>query len=234
MKIVLSAVMVFLAVGTAAGIPMDIRSANLEPSRNGRPRPPVMVPPDATNNLALGCRVTASAKPTLLDQAKHLTPLGGLACITDGYKDHDDEHVNLPSGKQWVQLDLGKTQEVWAVQIWHWYDYGCAYRDVVVQLSNDPGFTRGVVTVFNNDHDNSAGLGAGKEKEYIEDNKGRCFPVEGVRARYIRFYSDGSTESPASRYTEIEVYGRAPVTRLSREEEPRVQLRINIPKPIFM
>ncbi|MEI7945189.1 MAG: hypothetical protein WCJ02_00765 [bacterium] len=234
MRIVLSAVMGLLAVGMAAGRPMDIRSANLEPSRNGRPRPPVLVPPDATNSLALGCRVTASAEPMLLDRTEHSSPLGGLACITDGYKEHDDEHVNLPSGSQWVQLDLGKTQEVWAVQIWHWYDYGCAYRDVVVQLSNDSGFTHGVVTVFNNDHDNSAGLGAGKEKEYIENNEGRCFPVEGVRARYIRFYSNGSTETPASRYTEIEVYGREPVTRLSREEQPRVRLRIMIPKPIFM
>ena len=49
----------------ASSRPMDIRPANLEPSRGGPSRPPVWVAPDATTNLALGCRVTASAEPTL-------------------------------------------------------------------------------------------------------------------------------------------------------------------------
>jgi hypothetical protein len=221
-----------LAAGFAAGRPMDIRSPNLEPSRGGKPRPPVTVPPDATNNLALACRVTASAEPTFQNTAEHQTPLGELPCVTDGDKEHDDAYVGLPPGKQWVQLDLGKTQEVWAVQVWHWYDYACVYRDVVVQLSNDPDFSDGVVTVFNNDHDNSAGLGIGRDKEYIETNEGRCLPVDGVCVRYLRFYSSGCTETPINRYTEIEVYGRAPVA-VPQKDEPRVRLRIVLPKPIF-
>ncbi|HNX35395.1 MAG TPA: hypothetical protein PKM57_12250 [Kiritimatiellia bacterium] len=213
--------------------PMDIRSPNLEASRNGKQRPPVYVPMDATNNLALGCRVTASAEPTLQDSAERHFPLGDLTCVSDGTKEHNDERFNLPPGKQWVQIDLGKTQEIWAVQIWHAYDYACVYRDVVVQISNDFDFKCGVETVFNNDHDNSAGLGAGTDKEYIECFVGRCFPVEGVRGRYLRFYSNGCTETPVNRYTEIEVYGRAPVERRP-QDEPRVRLLIVLPKPIFM
>jgi hypothetical protein len=104
MRTTVLALMVLMAAGFAAGRPMDIRSPNLEPSRGGKPRPPVTVLADATNNLALGYLVTASAEPVLQDNAEHLTPLGGLSCITDGEKEHDDEHVNLPPGMQWVQI----------------------------------------------------------------------------------------------------------------------------------
>lgn len=222
-----------MAVGVSAR-PMDIKSDNLEPPRNGRPRDPVMVPPNATNNLALGCLVTTSTKPLTVDKAEHYAPSEEPPCVTDGKKEADDDRLTLPSGKQWVQLDLGKTQEVWAVQIWLWYDYPCAYHDVVSQLSNDPGFTNNVSTVFNNDHDNTSGLGKGKDKEYIAFNEGRGIAVNGVQARYLRVYSNGSTESPNNRYTEIEVYGRPPTDRPSAETTNRVPLKIMLPKPIFM
>jgi hypothetical protein len=222
-----------MAVGASA-IPMDIKTPNLEPGRGGKPRDPVMVPPDVTNNLALGCLVTASAEPLTRDPAKHDVPLGELPCVTDGLKDHDDDRLSLPAGKQWEQLDLGKTQEVWAVHIWYWYEYPCVYHDVVVQLSNDYGFTNNVITVFNNDHDNTSGLGRGKDKEYIVTNEGRGIPVNGVQARYLRVYSNESTESFNNRYTEIEVYGRSPTNRPSAETTNRVPLKIMLPKPIFM
>jgi len=212
--------------------PMDLRSPNLEASRMGKPRPPVYVPFQATNNVALGCVVTASTAPTLQDSVDCRTPHGDINCVVDGDKEHDDNRFNLPSGRQWVQLDLGTTLEVWAVQIWHAYDYPCVYHDVVVQLSNDPDFIDGVVTAFNNDHDNSAGLGMGMDKEYIETNEGRCVEVEGVPSRFIRIYSSGCTETPVNRYTEIEVYGRKPVD-IPDNKEPRVLLRIMLPKPIF-
>jgi len=34
------------------------------------------------------------------------------------------------------------------------------------------------------------------------------FDAKGAKARYIRFYSKGSTESALNEYTELEVYGR--------------------------
>jgi len=226
-------IIIFMA-GEVTARPIDIKTPNLEFSRGGKPRDPVMVPPDVTNNLALGCLVSASSKPLTLDPAAHDVPLGELPCVTDGLKDHDDHRLSLPARKQWVQLDLGKTQDVWAVHIWYWYEYPCVYHDVVVQLSNDPGFTNNVSTVFNNDHDNTSGLGKGKDKEYIAFNEGRGIPVNGVQARYLRVYSNGSTESPNNRYTEIEVYGRPPTDRPSAETTNRVPLKIMLPKPIFM
>jgi len=226
-------IILFMAGGVAAR-PMDIKSDNLEPPRNSRPRDPVMVPPDVTNNLALGCLVTASAKPLTVDKADHYAPSEEPPCVTDGKKESDDDRLTLPSGQQWIQLDLGKTQEVWAVHIWYWYDWGCAYHDVVVQLSNDPSFTNNVSTVFNNDHDNTSGLGRGINKEYIATNEGRGIAVNGVQARYLRVYSNGSTESPNNRYTEIEVYGRPPTDRPSAETTNRIPLKITFPKPIFM
>jgi len=44
-----------------------------------------------------------------------------------------------------------------------------------------------VTTVFNNDHDNTSGLGAGKDKEYIETFDGKLFDPKGVKARYVAF-----------------------------------------------
>jgi cytochrome c peroxidase len=82
------------------------------------------------------------------------------------------------------------------------------YHDVIVQVADDPDFIKQVRTVFNNDSDNSSGLGVGKDREYIESYEGKLINAKGARARYIRFYSKGSTESALNEYTEIEVYGR--------------------------
>ena len=84
----------------------------------------------------------------------------------------------------------------------------CVYRDTVVQLSNDPDFAAGVTTVFNNDYDNSAGLGKGADKEYGEDYFGRRIDGRGVKARYVRITSNGNTSDPYNHFTEIEVYGQ--------------------------
>ena len=64
-------------------------------------------------------------------------------------------------GPQYVQLDCGNPQAIDQVRVWHLYDDGRRYRDVIIQLSNDPAFKRDVTTVFNNDLDNSAGNGRG-------------------------------------------------------------------------
>ena len=78
-----------------------------------------------------------------------------------------------------------------------------------MQASNDPTFVEGVVTLFNNDVENLAGLGIGKDKEYFETNEGKLVDAKGVKARYVRLYSKGSTyRDPLNRYTEVEVYGQ--------------------------
>ena len=76
-----------------------------------------------------------------------------------------------------------------------------------MQVSDDKDFISGVTTVFNNDHDNSAGLGAGRDKEYIETFDGKLFDPKGVKARYVRLYSSGNTSNDMNHYVEVEVYG---------------------------
>ena len=73
----------------------------------------------------------------------------------------------------------------------------------------DEAFTRNVRTLYNNDYDNSAGLGVGNDKEYFENYEGRLIDTKGEIGRYVRLYSQGSTYTALNRYTEVEVYGQA-------------------------
>ena len=182
------------------GTPKPIRSPNLEPPRNGKLYPPIEVPAGCGKLLSKGCKVTSSDSEPVM---------GAVSLITDGDKEHDAEtYVELGRGKQWVQIDLGKEHDIYAVCVWHFHGEARVYRDVICQISNDSNFVQGVVTVFNNDHDNSSALGAGREKEYVESNEGRPFAVNGIKGRYVRFYSSGNTSNEMNHYTEIEVYGK--------------------------
>jgi hypothetical protein len=85
------------------------------------------------------------------------------------------------------------------------------YYDVVVQLANDKDFVTDVKTVFNNDIDNSAGLGIGKNMHYIETAEGKlidCLSQGSPKARYVRLYSNGNTSNDLNHYIEVEVYGK--------------------------
>lgn len=182
------------------GTPKPIKSPNLEPPRNGKLHPLIEVPAGCDKILSKGCKVTSSDPEPII---------GALSLITDGDKEHDEEtYVELAPGKQWVQVDLGKVHAIYAVCVWHYHGEARVYRDVICQISSDPDFAAGVVTVFNNDHDNSSGLGPGKEMEYVESNEGRPLAVHGVKGRYLRFYSSGNTANEMNHYTEIEVYGK--------------------------
>ena len=81
---------------------------------------------------------------------------------------------------------------------------------MIVQVADDPKFNQNVRTLFNNDQDNSSGLGVGTNLEYLETYEGKLIDAKGVKARSIRFYSRGSTESALNEYTEIEIYARPP------------------------
>ncbi|MFA7173918.1 MAG: discoidin domain-containing protein [Kiritimatiellia bacterium] len=181
------------------GTPKDIRSPNLEPPRGGKPRPLPQVPV-GTKVISRDCKVTSSDMEPII---------GELDYITDGDKEHDAAtYVEIGPGTQWVQVDLGEEKEINAACVWHYHGEARVYRDVICQISNDPDFIDGVITVFNNDHDDSSKLGKGKEKEYVEDNYGRSFAVNSVKGRYVRFYSRGNTSNEMNHYTEIEIYGR--------------------------
>lgn len=108
-----------------------------------------------------------------------------------------------------MQIDLEKPSEIFAVALWHYHSQERAYKDVVVQVSDDPAFIKDVKTIFNNDHDNSAKKGKGENKAYIETNLGKLIVVTPpVKARYIRLYSNGNTSNDMNHYIEVEVFGR--------------------------
>ena len=181
------------------GTPKNVTSDNLEAARPDGPRPPLLVPPGLTN-VALGKTVTSSDGEPII---------GHLAQVTDGNAEAEEgSFIEISPGKQWVQIDLGESYGIYAIVVWHFHRQARIYRDVVIQVSNDPTFDRDVHTVFNNDHDNSSELGRGKDKEYFETHEGRLIDAKGVTGRYVRLYSSGSVAGVMNHYIEVEVYGR--------------------------
>jgi len=180
------------------GTPQDARTPYLEQPR-GRPRPPFLVPP-GTTNLAAGKPVSASDREPLY---------GSLDMVTDGDKEADDgSFIELGPKPQYVTIDLGERCEIYAILVWHYHKLPRVYFDVVVQVSNDKTFRTGVQTVFNNDRDNSLGLGAGTNLHYTETNEGKLIDSKGTQGRYVRLYSNGNTSDDLNHYIEVEVYGR--------------------------
>ena len=181
------------------GTPKNLKTANLEAPRKAQKRPAFYVP-EGLANVALGKKVTGSDMDPVVGQ---------LEMLTDGDKEGEEgSYVELGPGAQYVQIDLGADCELYAVLVWHFHNQPRVYRDVIVQCSPGDDFSKDVRTIFNNDHDNSAGLGVGKDKEYIETYEGRLIDPKGARGRYLRLYSSGSTAGDMNHYIEIEAYGR--------------------------
>jgi len=174
------------------GTPVPIKLPNLEPARTGK-RPDFMVPA-GTVNLAKGKKVTASDSEPVV---------GTLDLITDGDKEGDEgSWVELGPGKQWVQIDLEKEADIYAVLIWHFHSQARVYFDVVVQVSDDPKFEKGVTTIFDDT------TGSGKDPAYIETYEGKLIDAKGVKGRYVRLYSKGNTTNKLNHYIEVEVFGK--------------------------
>ena len=184
---------------TTKGTPEELPSGpNIEPPLEAGKLPKPFLAPKGVVNVAQGKKVTASLPSTIS---------GNLEQVTDGKKEaFDDYVVEMKKGPQWVQIDLGQEYAIAAVAIWHDHRYVQAFRDVIIQLSNDPDFTKDVVTLYNNDYDNSSGLGEGKDKEYFEQQFGRVIDGKNTKARYLRSYTKGSTLSAFNCHTEIEAY----------------------------
>jgi hypothetical protein len=181
------------------GTPKDIQTNSYTEPYPDKPRPPFMVPP-ALKNVAQGAKVTTSDKNATAE---------ALAKLNDGDKEASEQSIiYLRKGTQWVQFDLGSPQEIFAIVIWHAHNSAKVYHDVVVQVADDQDFIQNVRTIFNNDQDNTSGLGVGKDLEFFETHEGKLIDAKGVKARYVRCYSKGSTESALNEYTEVEIYGR--------------------------
>jgi len=202
---------------TPANIPPSPR---LEKYDSEKVRPTFLVP-KGTTNLASGKPVTSSDRTPVI---------GELELVTDGSKEaYDGCFVELGPGTQWIQIDLKEVCRLYAVLVWHYHAQGRVYRDVVVQVADDPDFIDNVRTIYNNDFDNSSGLGVGKDLEYIEDFRGRLIDAGAVKARYVRLYSNGNTSNDQNHYIEVEVHGMpAPA-----EAAQNVPLDVKLPKARF-
>lgn len=181
------------------GTPVPLKEPNVE-KPVGKPRPPFLAP-EGTRNLARGKPVRASdPAPTA----------GELDYVTDGQKEASDFAIlELGPGSQWVQIDLGQRATLYAIVIWHNHAEARVYRDVIVQVSDDPDFLV-AETIFNNDYDNSSGLGVGTDKGYVETSEGKLIDARGVQGRYVRLWSRGNHIDNKNHYTEVEVYGTIP------------------------
>jgi hypothetical protein len=180
------------------GTPQPMRVPNLEKPL-GRPRDPFLAPV-GTKNVALGKPVSSSDIEPVI---------GEIKMITDGDKEATDgSYVELGPFLQHITIDLEAVYEIYAIVVWHYHKQARVYYDVVVQVADDPDFTKNVRTLFNNDIDNSAGLGVGQHKHYVETNEGKLIDAKGARARYVRLYSKGNSSDDLNHYIEVEVYGK--------------------------
>ena len=180
-------------LGTPKNMPPDTTAEK----PTGKPRPPFLAP-KGVKNVAL-------AKPVTSSDPNPIT--GELKQITDGNKDAFDENVVLLRKRtQWVQIDLQEEYNIFVILIWHEHKMPVVYRDVIVKVSDDPEFKSGVQTIFNNDQDNSSAQGVGTDREYFENYEGKLIDAKGIKARYMRCYTKGSTDNALNAYTEIEVY----------------------------
>ena len=181
------------------GTPMPIKLPNVAPALTKMPTVSV---PEETKLLSKGKPVTSSDTFPII---------GEVSYITDGEKLGGEGYfVELLDGAQWVQIDLEASAKIEAIWMWHYHSQARAYHDVVVQISDDATFKTGVTTVYNSDSDGSSKLGAGNEQAYVESRFGKLLDVNGVKGRYVRFYSNGNTSNSMNHYIEIEVYGIAP------------------------
>ena len=181
---------------THKGTPVDLPvGPNIEP--NSDKQPPAFM-------IAKGAKLVSDGKPV----TSSVNPYTGeLTQITDGKKEAMDyDTVEMKKGSQWVQVDLGEAFAIQAIAIWHDHRFIQVVHDVIVQVSDDPEFKTGVTTLYNNDTDNSSGLGIGTDREYFERHFGRVFDGKGTKGRYVRGYTKGNHMSPVNGWQEIEVY----------------------------
>lgn len=179
------------------GTPLDYSSPILE-KPDYKPRPDFMVPGDVTN-IALG-------KPVMTSES----PKAGLAgMLVDGDTHYGEDSVlMLPAGHQYVQIDFEGLHELYGLLLWHFHEGERVYFDVVIQIADDDVFTENVRTLFNNDQDNTLGLGAGEDLEYVEDYRGKFIKLDKPTAAAIRFHSNGNTTDDFNHYVEAQVFGR--------------------------
>lgn len=158
---------------------------------------------------------TLSSEPVTTPGIKNLALDAAVTFSSNGSMNNSSEINNrsvtstsltaIGTGSKYVQMDLGKSSQIDQIRFWHNFYDGRIYTDVVIQLSDDPSFVNGVTTLFNNDSDNSLGLGVGTDDEYAETFTGKTLEFNTVTARYIRLWSNGNNVDTTNEYAEIQV-----------------------------
>lgn len=180
---------------TFRGTPTNLNVPNLEKPL-GRPRDPFLAPE--------GVKLISKGKPIIADD-----PIfGELELITDGDKEAADGcYVVLGPMKQEIVVDLEAEYEIYAIVVWHFHQQPAVYFDVIVQIGEDQDFIKSAI-VFNNDIDNSAGMGVGENMHYVETNEGKLIDAKGTKGRYVKLVSNGNNANDLNHYIEVEVWGK--------------------------
>lgn len=179
------------------GTPQNLKVKNLQKPL-GKPRPAFLAPA-GTENVALGKTVYSS---------DDFPVIGEIEMITDGDKNAaEGSFVELGPFLQEITIDLGVNYKMYAIVFWHYHKQARVYFDVVVQTADDKDMTENVKTIFNNDIDNSAGFGVGKDMHYVETSEGKLIDAKGVTGRFVKLYSKGNTNNDLNHYIEVAVYG---------------------------
>ena len=179
------------------GTPQNLNVKNLQKPL-GKPRPAFLAPV-GTKNIALGKTIYSS---------DDFPVIGEIEMITDGDKNAaEGSFVELGPFLQDVTIDLEENYKMFAIVFWHYHKQARVYFDVVVQTADNKDMTENIHTLFNNDMDNSAGFGVGKDMHYVETSEGKLLDAKGVTGRFVKLYSRGNTNNDLNHYIEVAVYG---------------------------
>tara|TARA_B100001750_G_scaffold68226_1_gene54331 strand:- start:1 stop:657 length:657 start_codon:yes stop_codon:yes gene_type:complete len=179
------------------GTPQNLNVKNLQKPL-GKPRPAFLAP-RGTENIALGKMVYSS---------DDFPVIGEIEMITDGDKNAaEGSFVEFGPFLQDLTIDLDGNYKIFAIIFWHYHKQARVYFDVVVQTADNKNMTENVHTLFNNDMDNSTGLGIGNDMHYVETSEGKLVDAKGVTGRFVKLYSRGNTNNDLNHYIEVAVYG---------------------------
>lgn len=175
--------------------------------------------------LSHGCKVTSSSPPSR----------GELELITDGDRSGEDGHgVELPGGRQWVQIDLGEVREVHSLWVWRYHRMPVVFRGVKIELAeNEAGPW---TTLWSTEPD---ARGKRSAPLHYETFSGFPFiPLTPPQARFVRLWSEGADKLPENHYVEVAVYGRNPATLPRDYFRPmgtkKAKLEPEMPRPLWL
>ena len=127
-------------------------------------------------------------------------PSAEAARVTDGVIGARADQYATLTGNHAV-LDLGGQYYVNGLAVWHYFGDPRTYRDVVVEVASRADFTDASI-VFNNDTDNSLGLGTGTDEEYRgapRRQTGAVCPAAGALPAAVVERQHGERRQPPDR-----------------------------------